>query len=738
MDSLIHNRAGGGPVEVPERKPAAGMPPEARVPMPVQSLRDYNPAIRREFIDPVRSRSRLWPRLVVLGGAAAMTAGAVAEMIRSLALGGLTPIEALIILLFALNIGWIALTFANALAGAIIVATRGREQHSSAPLKGRTAVLMPTYNESPERVFSALEAMASGVRALGENHSFEWFILSDTTNPEIALAEEAALVELRARLNNGITLYYRRRHRNIARKAGNIADFCRRWGGAYDYLLILDADSLLEPEAIIELARRMEADPDAGLIQTVPRLIHGRTAFARLQQFAGRVYGPVIATGLAWWTQSEGNYWGHNAILRRRAFTESAGLPDLPGHPPFGGHILSHDFIEAALIRRAGWTVRIAADIAGSYEESPPSIVDFAARDRRWCQGNLQHARIIGARGLHWISRFHLVSGIFSYAASPLWLLLMIAGLALAVQAHFTPPDYFEDPYQLFPTWPRIDSALQIELFAITVTLLLGPKLFGLVVAMFNRSERRKVGGAFRLFMSFFVELFVSALLAPIMMFIQSNVIVAILSGGDSGWKAQQREDGVFSLREAFVAHRWHVTAGLAVAAGAWLVLPSMLPWLGPALISLIPAPLISAATASRRFGRRLRKMGLLITPEERVRPTIGRLTSTRRPLHRATISSRPDLKAIVAEDWRRRVHLALVDSVEEASSADVDSVEALAEAKISRARNLDEALKRLRPDEKAIALARPLLFSRLSRLAQTPPSPPASAGLEAGPPKAA
>src|SRR6185295_5913277 len=212
----------------------------------------------------------------------------------------------------------------------------------------------------------------------------------------------------------------------------------------YDYLLVFDADSLLEPDAIVELARRMEADPDAGLIQTVPRLIHGRTAFARLQQFAGRVYGPVIATGLAWWTGSEGNYWGHNAIIRRRAFTESAGLPDLPGSAPFGGHILSHDFIEAALIRRAGWTVRIASDIAGSYEECPPSIVDFAARDRRWCQGNLQHARIIGARGLHWISRFHLVSGIFSYAASPLWLLLMVAGLALAVQAHFTPPDYFE------------------------------------------------------------------------------------------------------------------------------------------------------------------------------------------------------------------------------------------------------------------------------------------------------
>ena len=192
------------------------------------------------------------------------------------------------------------------------------------------------------------------------------------------------------------------------------------------------------------------------------------------------MYGPVISTGLAWWTGSEGNYWGHNAIIRRKAFTEAAGLPDLPGRPPFGGHIMSHDFVEAALIRRAGWTVRIASDIRGSYEECPPSIIDFAARDRRWCQGNLQHARIVGARGLHWVSRFHLVSGIFSYVASPLWLLLILAGLALGVQSIFTPPNYFEDPYQLFPTWPRIDSALQVELLALALILLLGPKVFGL------------------------------------------------------------------------------------------------------------------------------------------------------------------------------------------------------------------------------------------------------------------
>ena len=700
------------------------MPPEARVAMPPQNLTAFDRATRRAFIDPTRSRSRIWPRVAVLGGAVAVTAVAVFEMARSLALGGLTPLEFLVVVLFALNIGWIALTFTNALAGAIIIATRRERAPSIAPLKGRTAVLMPTYNENPERIFSALEAMALGVRALGENHSFDWVVLSDTTKPDIAVAEEVALVEMRARVGNSIALYYRRRHRNFARKAGNIADFCRRWGGAYDYLLVLDADSLLEPEAIVELARRMENDPDAGLIQTIPRLIHGRSTFARLQQFAGTVYGPVISTGLAWWTGSEGNYWGHNAIIRRKAFTEAAGLPDLPGRPPFGGHIMSHDFVEAALIRRAGWTVRIASDIRGSYEECPPSIIDFAARDRRWCQGNLQHARIVDARGLHWVSRFHLVSGIFSYVASPLWLLLILAGLALGVQSIFTPPNYFEDPYQLFPTWPRINSALQVELLALALILLLGPKVFGLIIAIFNRDERRKVGGGVRLVMSFLFELLVSAMLAPIMMLIQTGVIVSILIGRDAGWNPQRREHGGLALADAFKAHRLHVAAGLIFAIGAWSVSPSMLLWLAPAIVSLIPAPLISALTASPRFGRRLRKLGLLITPEERVRPTIGRRTSTRRPLHRAPLAALPDMRSIIVEDWRQRVHLALVDNPDEETSGDVDPVEAVAEAKIARARCLDDALKRLRPDEQAVSFARPMLFSRLCTLPLAYPPP--------------
>jgi membrane glycosyltransferase len=720
MDGVIAYPEARTVAPSPRPQPAPGMPPEAPVPMPEQRLRAFDPKSRRAFVDPVRSRSRLWPRLVVLGGAAAITAIATFEMGASLTLGGLTVLKALVLFLFALNTGWIAVTFASAAAGAVLVdRRRGRTPIRPGPVHGRTAVLMPTYNEDAERVFAAIEAMASGVHALDPRAPFDWFVLSDTTEPVLALAEEATLVGLRAQLGDDVPLYYRRRRRNVARKAGNIADFCRRWGGAYAYLLVLDADSLMEPATILELARRMEADPDAGLIQTVPRLVHGKSLLARLHQFAGRVYGPVIAGGLAWWSGREGNYWGHNAIIRREAFTGAAGLPLLPGKPPFGGHILSHDFVEAALIRRAGWTVTVADDLDGSYEETPASIIDFAVRDRRWCQGNLQHARIVGTAGLHWVSRFHLVTGIFSYVASLLWLLLIAAGLMLAVQVRVTTTDYFQEPYQLFPTWPQIDPQLELQILAFTVVLLLGPKVMGLVAILRDPATRLQSGGGYRLFASFLCEVVLSALIAPIMMMIQSGIVLLVLLGRDSGWKPQRRDDGQFPLAVYWRRHRWHVAAGLILAVAAYYVSPVMLAFLSPAVFGLVFAVPISALTASSRLGRAVRRLGLLQTPEELAHPEIGRAALRRRPAHRSIVAATPDIRGLVGDDWRRRHHLALVDSTKDRRRGEVDPVEAIAAAKLGEARTLDEALAYLGPDEQAVALATPALFERLSLLSQ-------------------
>ena len=338
---------------------------------------------------------------------------------------------------------------------------------------------MPIYNEAPSRVFGAMQAIFEDVERTGQAHAFDFFFVSDTTDANVWIAEERAFLAMRARLPQA-RLYYRRRRKNWSRKAGNIADFVTHWGGHYPHMVVLDADSLMTGEAIVGLAAAMEADPDAGIIQSLPLIVNRNTMFARLQQFAARITGPVIAAGLSAWMGHEGNYWGHNAIIRTRAFADHCGLPDLPGRPPFGGHILSHDFVEAGLMLRAGYTVYMLPNLGGSYEESPPSLIDLAARDRRWCQGNLQHARIIGARGFRLATRQHLANGIMGYLASPLWMAQLLVGIVLVLQSHYIRPEYFTKEFSLFPAWPRFDYERALQLFEVTIGVLLAPKFLGL------------------------------------------------------------------------------------------------------------------------------------------------------------------------------------------------------------------------------------------------------------------
>jgi membrane glycosyltransferase len=394
--------------------------------------------------------------------------------------------------------------------------------------------------------------MAEDLLQAGAGDRYDIYILSDTRDSQIAEAEAAAFLRLRAGLSDaGPRIYYRRRPQNIDRKAGNIADWVQTFGGAYDYMLVLDADSLMSADCVLRLTSAMDADPGLGLLQSAPSIVNGETRFARLQQFANRLYGPVFARGQHWWSGSEGNYWGHNAIIRVTAFAESAGLPHLSGPRPFGGHILSHDFVEAALLRRRGWAVRMAPELDGTYETTPPTLLDMAVRDRRWCQGNLQHARLFGAAGLHGISRLHLVRGAFAYVAPLLWFAQLILGAVVcAAERHAGTANQLEI----------------VALFGLTVALLLGPKLMAYSAAMADRRLREGFGGASRLTAGFVVEVVLSTLTAPVLMIMQSAAVIQVLRGRDSGWAAQRREGAEVGLRQAWRVHRGHVALGVAGA----------------------------------------------------------------------------------------------------------------------------------------------------------------------------
>jgi membrane glycosyltransferase len=376
-------------------------------------------------------------------------------------------------------------------------------------------------------------------------------------------------------------------------------------------------------ETIVRLAAAMEADPDAGIVQSLPLIVNRNTFFARLQQFAARIAGPVLACGLAAWMGRDGNYWGHNAIIRTRAFAEQAGLPHLRGRKPFGGHVMSHDFVEAALLRRGGWAVHMVPGLRGSYEEGPPSLSDVLVRDRRWCQGNLQHAAVLTARRLHWNSRLHLLTGIGSYVTAPMWLMFLVIGVLISLQARFIPPDYFPSGPSLFPQWPIQDPVRSMWVFIGTMGILLAPKLFSWIALLADRTTRRGCGGMIRVFIGIIVETVVGGLIAPVTMLSQSAAVVAIMIGRDSGWRPQRRDDGGILFRE-IVRGYWATTVfGLLLGVASYLVAPPLLLWMSPVVLGLSLAIPLAAVTSRADVGRAIRRAGMLRIPEEREPPEV-------------------------------------------------------------------------------------------------------------------
>ena len=687
------------------------MPEEAHLAMPTQGLLRYSTPRRPIARAPLVGT---WSaRLLIFGGALAVTCYGADEMYKVVSVGGTTGLEWMLLILFVANFSWIALAFSSAAVGFAWMVFVARKPPELPPaLTTTTAVVMPIYNEAPERVFAALQAMYEDVATTGLGGAFDWFLLSDTTNPDVFVAEERAFVEMRDRLGGDASIYYRHRRSNTARKAGNIADFVTRWGGRYDHMLVLDADSLMLGRAIVTLAASMEADPDAGIIQTLPLIINRNTLFARLQQFAARIYGPVIAAGLSCWMGRDGNYWGHNAIIRTRAFADHCGLPHLRGKPPMGGHVLSHDFVEAAFIRRAGYAVYMLPILGGSYEESPPSLIDLSARDRRWCQGNLQHSRIMLARGLHLASRQHFATGIFAYLASPLWMLQLIVGMVLVLQASYVKPEYFSSEFSLVPAFPRFDAERSLELFGITMIVLLMPKLFGLLQSLIQSETRKGCGGFFGLILSAVFEVIMSALLAPVMMLIQTGHVVHFLFGFDTGWDPQRRDDGSVAFLAIVRRHRSHVLFGLLALISGLLISPSLVAWMSPTIAGLLLAIFLSWATGLLSVGLALRRVGLLTTPEERQKPSVV----VRAAEIIASLGTVPDEAGnglLVLYDNR---HLQAVHDVFQAGEptrqrGDISSDWALAEAKLNDAACVEDVLKWLKPKERMAVLNDPVLM---------------------------
>jgi membrane glycosyltransferase len=566
----------------------------------------------------------IWRRVLFFGLTFLTSLSASALMADILRTNGFTPWEKSSLIVFFILFTWITGAFWTAFAG-FIVQLIGRDRaviHSSEAaghqLTGRTAVIMPIYNEETSRVFAGHDVVWSSLKARPEQAAFDLCVLSDTRKPEIGAAEELAWARLVERHDGQGRIFYRRRKENSRRKAGNIADFVQSWGGAYDYAVVLDADSIMSGHALVTLAQMMDLHPEAGIIQALPTPAGRETLFARLIQFAARLNSLMLASGLAFWQLGEGNYWGHNAILRLKSFAAYCDLPTLPGKPPFGGDILSHDFAEAAFMRRAGLKVWLLTDLDGSFEEVPSNVVDFAARDRRWAQGNLQHLGLLPTRGLHWLSRLHLITGVLSYATSPLWLAaLLLSTISVCLDAINGYQYFSPGSYSLFPTWPQYRDNEIVILLGGTIGVLLMPKVLGATLALVNRKLRRSFGGGFRLLMSLVVEQVFSTLLAPSMMLFHTTFVVTTLLGHPVTWNAQDRGDRGITFLEALSRHKWHVLIGLAWGALILAIAPRYIWWMSPILIGLLLSVPLTMLTSLTSAGVWTRKHGLLLTPEE-------------------------------------------------------------------------------------------------------------------------
>jgi membrane glycosyltransferase len=535
-------------------------------------------------------------------------------------------VERSLIVLFALLFTWISVGFWIGCFGFIIrrfggdrfslVRRHPLKTFENMPLTRRTAVVMPIYHEPINRSLGGLRAVYRSLEDSGQLEHFDFFILSDSRDPEYWLAEQSAWYQLCQELSAFGRLFYRRRTLNMNYKSGNIADFLRRWGRSYEYTIVLDADSLMGGETLVRMVHLMELEPQIGILQTNPTIVNGKSLFARVQQFANHVYGPLFSTGLAAIQLGEAAYWGHNAIIRTMPFIRHCGLRQLPGKGLFAGPISSHDFVEAAYMGRAGYEVWLEPEIGQTFEESPPTLVDELTRDKRWAKGNLQHLRLLFfSPKLRFAHRMAFLNGVMSYVASPLWLAFLGLSTIETTRLVLEPINYFPNAHSLFPLWPEWHPEWAIGLASSTIVLLFLPKLLAIIDVALSR-RRHNYGGILRLSRSILLEMLISTLLAPIRMLAHSRYVIEALFNVTLHWAGQNRSDAT-NWADAIINQAPGTLIAAAWAGFAWSLDPMFFYWSLPVALPLILAAPTSVLLSRPSLGQFFRRWGFFLTPDE-------------------------------------------------------------------------------------------------------------------------
>ncbi|GJE25673.1 glucans biosynthesis glucosyltransferase MdoH [Methylobacterium organophilum] len=584
------------------------------------------------------------PRLSLRRLALALPTLATAAAILALALAayGLpeTWLGRSVLGLFALLMAWQSFTAWQYLYGLIAalmgerllspLEIRARTVPATASGHSRTAAVVAIHAEDPVAVFAAIRVMARSLRhAGGDGSDIDLFVLSDTREGAISAVEEHEYARAKAwaeREGYGLPrIRYRRRAQNTGRKAGNVAEFCATYGHDYDFMIVLDADSLMTGAAMRRLARLMEENPKVGLIQTVSYAAGRDTLFARIQQFAVRLYAPLSLRCLETWQGPDGSYWGHNAILRIAAFAQNAELPVLPGKAPLGGEILCHDIVEGALLRRAGWEVRLLPEMGGTWEEMPTNLVDLLGRERRWCQGNLQHLRVLSLRGLRAASRWHLGVGILGYLIYPLWAAFLALGTLQAARSG----DLGLLGYGLTGVTPA-----SLALAALVIAVMALPKLLSLGWVLASPERRQAFGGTGSLLASAALEQAAWVILWPVMTLFAAGAVVSTFLGRVVRWDAQTRDDRRVPWAEAFRLQSDAVAAGIVLALVLAFARDSLLAlWMAPIVFALITSPAQSVLTSSPQLGRLSKAWRLFLTEDDTAQaPELAALHRSRLP----------------------------------------------------------------------------------------------------------